>query len=117
VNLNAKNMSVGLHKTNDAPKGPVQRALYRDVMKRAVQKMNDAGIPMTMADAQASAWYNEQSLYKRAGALRKKSDNVDYLDSAHALVQQQQKSPGRPTVAPPKGKVKSIKLVPAEVAK
>jgi hypothetical protein len=33
VNSNARNMDKGLHKTQDAPKGPRQRAMFRDVIQ------------------------------------------------------------------------------------
>jgi hypothetical protein len=92
VNYLAKNIDQGLTKISDDPGGVADRQNIRDVFARTQQNLKDAGIHLTNADAQALIWYREQELFKKAGALQKGSENFDYLDAAHALVQKHARS-------------------------
>jgi len=87
VNYLAKNIDQDLSKISDGPGGVADRQNIRDVFARTQQNLRDAGVHLTNADAQALIWYREQQLFKKAGALQKGSENFDYLDAAHSLVQ------------------------------
>ena len=87
MNYLAKNIDQDLSKISDGPGGVADRQNIRDVFARTQQNLRDAGVHLTNADAQALIWYREQQLFKKAGALQKGSENFDYLDAAHSLVQ------------------------------
>ena len=86
VNYLAKNIDNNVTKISDDPGGVADRTQIRDVFSRAKQKLTDAGIHLNNADMQALIWYREQELFKKAGALSRGSENFDYLDAAHGLV-------------------------------
>lgn len=83
----AKNLDEGINKINDDPGTVTERTQIKDIYSRVQDNMKDAGIDISNADLQALTWYREQELFKKAGVLRKGSDNVDYLDGAYALGQ------------------------------
>jgi hypothetical protein len=97
LNMNAKNMDYGLHKTQDAPRTIPERGFYRDIVNRVQKNLKDAGIHMDVADIQAQIWYSIQRLFQKGGALSSSSDANDYLDAAYSLVKQQKEHAGRPT--------------------
>jgi hypothetical protein len=111
INMNAKNMDYGLHKTQDDPRNIPERGYFRDVVARVQKNLADAGIPMSIADIQAQAWYSIQNLFRKAGAANSSSEANDYLDAAYALVKQQKAQPGRP---PPKSPPMPIKIKRAQ---
>jgi hypothetical protein len=106
INMNAKNMDYGLHKTQDDPRTIPERGYYRDVAARIQSNLKLAGIRMSISDIQAQCWYSIQRLFQKAGALGPSSDANDYLDAAYALVKQQKANPGRPAPKPSKVPIK-----------
>jgi hypothetical protein len=92
VNKNAKNLDIGLHGLEDSANLIPERKAFRDVMNQVLVNLHKAGIPMTMADAQAALWYIEQQLFGKVGAANKASGQNDYLDAAVQLTKKYKQS-------------------------
>jgi hypothetical protein len=80
----AKNFDLNLTDLADAPRGPKQRKQWRQIFGKLQDKLTDAGIDMSHANSQATLWYLEQRLFRKAGSRNRAS--FDYLDAAHRLV-------------------------------
>jgi len=69
---------------NDRPGGATARKFMIDTAQRAVEKLKDRGIDLTVADLQAVLWYFEKRLYSTLGS--KDSAEVNYEDAVAQLI-------------------------------
>jgi hypothetical protein len=83
-NLTAKKLDESTSKLSDAPRNGRERELWRDIMRRAGDKLKAAGVHLTNADKQALLWFNIKDLFKLGGSPQR--PKADYLDAMHALV-------------------------------
>jgi hypothetical protein len=83
-NLTAKKLDEGTTKLADAPRNGTEREWWRDIMRRAGEKLKAAGVHLTNADKQALLWFDIKDLFKMAGSPQR--PKADYLDAMHALV-------------------------------
>lgn len=81
----AESIIKSLSGTVDAPGSGGRRRWMRNVTRRAVQILQRNGYPMTVADAQATLWYSEKSLFAILAKRKPESLNVSY-DEAIARI-------------------------------
>jgi len=75
----------------DAPRGGFERVWMREVMREAVRRINAGEIEgiepgMTVADAQALLWYNEQQLYQKLGAPGGRTESIAFDEAAKRTI-------------------------------
>jgi hypothetical protein len=72
----------------DQPSGGGQRQHIRDVFDQAQAKLKEAGLPMTIADMQATWWYPEKRLYTKMGSRSTEKLNTDYATEFKKLAEE-----------------------------
>lgn len=81
----AESIVKSLSGTVDAPGSGGRRRWMRSVTKRAVQMLQRNGYEMTVADAQATLWYEEKAIFAALAGRKPDSINVSYDEAMARL--------------------------------
>jgi hypothetical protein len=82
LNYAAKNLSENLTTPIAAPISANQRIFQTEVVREAQRLLRKKGLDLTIADIQASLWFNEKELYAIYGAARGGAKQADYSHGA-----------------------------------
>ena len=69
-----------------APRASLERAFQQTTMEEAQDKLQKAGIGVTIADMQAALWFNEKELFGKYGAATSGAEPADYADAASFIL-------------------------------
>lgn len=82
LNYASKNLSENLTTPIAAPISANQRIFQTEVVREAQRLLRKKGLDLTIADIQASLWFNEKELYAIYGAARGGAKQADYSHGA-----------------------------------
>ena len=69
-----------------APRASLERAFQQTTMEEAQDKLQKAGIGVSIADMQAALWFNEKELFGKYGAATSGAEPADYADAASFIL-------------------------------
>ena len=86
LNKAAKNLSESLTMPIAAPRGSTERVFQTKVVREAQRLLKEKGLDLTIADIQASLWFNEKELFALYGAAGGGAKQADYSHGALAAL-------------------------------